>query len=297
MRFSWVGCKRAIARAAIVTAWALPAAADQGLLFAGVRDGTWGLWHRNGIGELTEIHAGETRGPVARAGWLAYADPAGAIHLGPTDGTEPSIVTDLPQPCGQPTLAPDGATLVVACFRFANRQDDGALYTVSLPDRSVTLLFDGAGLQKSPAFSPDGQRLAFVSGFRLNAERVIEHIWIIDADGQNARPIADISDVNIDVDWSGTNTVIFASDQGGDGIRLWQTDVESGQTQALTNGPADMETSVSGTGQVAFVGVDGDAFRLMTQPIGSPDQRKAIVVTADDGFSAAHDPFWTDEYE
>lgn len=273
-----------------------PASAEQGILFSGYRAEGWGLWFKPETAPARLIREGEVRGAVARAGWLAFSDPAGTIFVGSTAEGEPSAVVDLPEPCGQPSLAPDGSALVVACFRFADRQDDGALYLVGLPDRVVTPLFDGPGLQKSPVFSPDGRHIAFVSGFRLNAERVIEHLWLINSDGTDARALADESDVNIDVDWLDAETVVFASDRGGDGVRIWQAAIGDEPMTALTAGPSDMETAAAADGRIAFVGLSGDAFRLMVRDPASAGMSQIVAVTDADGFTAAHDPSWTEEY-
>lgn len=241
---------------------------------------------------------GETRGADARNGLLAFADPGGDIYV--QDITLTTIasdpIADLPGPCAQPSLAPDTKTLVVACFRFANRQDDGAFYRVDLTDRSVALLYDGPGLQKSPIFSPDGSQIAFVSGFRLSAERVIEHVWVMQADGSEARPVADSSDINIDPSWLDETTLVFSSDMETREQKLWRADLTSGATVPLTSGPSDMEVAAHPDGRLAYLGRTEDRFALMMSVMQDGRAPEVIAVTADDGFQAAHDPIWTREF-
>ncbi len=154
-----------------------PSSSDQ-LVFAGFDGSTWVLW-RWQDNELIRLVGQQdaTSSSVARDGRIAFADAAGAIRIIDREG-KLSEVANIPTPCNHPTWSPDGKRLAFACFRFSNRQDDGALWVADFESGGVSQLYDGPGLQKSPAWSPDGHRLAFVSGYRLTPSRVVETIWV-----------------------------------------------------------------------------------------------------------------------
>ncbi|WP_299968748.1 hypothetical protein [uncultured Roseobacter sp.] len=273
----------------------LMAQAEDAVMFSAFDGSNWALYSVV-PGETPVLQlAGETRGADVRAGRIIFADPAGRVHLQQIGAGAATVVPGLPLPCAQPTLSPDGASAVVACFRFANRQDDGAFFHIDLEDLSVSPLYDGPGLQKSPIYSPDGSQIAFVSGFRLSAERVIEHIWVMAADGSGARPIADGSDENIDPTWINDSTLVYSSDAESQAVRLWQHDLQEDTARPITNGPADMEGAAHPDGKVAYIGQTVDGFSLFLTDPANPTLPKRIAVTETDGLIAAHDPVWTKE--
>ena len=209
---------------------------------------------------------------------------------GSDDGGDVRQVAGLSAPCDHPNWHPDGASLVVACFRFANRQDDGALWLAE-PDIGVAqILYDGPGLQKSPAWSPDGRHVAFVSGFRLSATRVVEHIWMIDADGTGAEPLEDGSDVTIDPAWLDDNRLVFSSDRGGD-VSLWQRDLDTGDRRQLTSGRhADTAAAPAPNGDaVVFVSTREGREGLWSLSLDD----LTITPLATPGLEAAREPTWT----
>lgn len=271
-----------------------PVSADPSVIFAGHDASGWGLWQVTPGEQATKLRSGELRGAVTAAGVLAWADPAGKIWTAPMDdATAPAqMIQGLPHPCGQPSLSTDGRWLAVACFRFSMRQDDGGLWRIDLTTGTPEAIYDEPGLQKSPVFSPDGRRIAFVTGFRLSADRVIEHVWIADADGSNAKSVAEKSDVNIDPSWDGNDALILRSDQGGQ-PGLWRADLSSGAMIPLQVNVRDAaEIAVSGQGEVAFTGYrDGRVGLWLTTTTGGAPQ--ALAVTQNDGLDAAHDPYWT----
>lgn len=228
----------------------------------------------------------ETRGPVKVGETKVYSDPSGRIWV-QRGGDAPEELPNLPRPCDQPTLSPDQSTVVFACFKFSNRRDDGAIYRVALSDMKLEMIYDGPGLQKSPVFSPDGSQVAFVSGFRISADRVIEHIWIMGADGSDPKAVDDRSDVNIDPAWVDETTLVYSSDQEGLGaVNVWSRSVMGGPTEQLTTGEADLASSVSPDGRIAFIGiVDGREMLVVREANGT--QRPIEL-----GMEAVRDPSW-----
>ncbi|WP_433264578.1 prolyl oligopeptidase family serine peptidase [Actinosynnema sp. CS-041913] len=115
----------------------------------------------------------------------------GQVWLLPVDGGEPEQATDLPLGAGVPVWSPDGGRIAFAALVDGN--PDGApvattrrlhkldglgrlggtgsqLFVLDLADRSVTRVTSGPAFAGSPAWSPDGTRLAFADALSLAAD-------------------------------------------------------------------------------------------------------------------------------
>ena len=73
-------------------------------------------------------------------------------------------------------VSPDGATILFDLL--------GDLYTVGRAGGDATRLTSGPALDLQPVFSPDGERILFVSDRSGN-----ENLWVADADGSDLRPL------------------------------------------------------------------------------------------------------------
>jgi Tol biopolymer transport system component len=80
----------------------------------------------------------------------------------------------------EPDWSPDGGRLVFV------GSDYETLHVLDLATGETTLLVRLGGLIKDPAWSPDGESIAF--------RVVYGEIWIVDADGSNARQLTDYAD-------------------------------------------------------------------------------------------------------
>ena len=75
-------------------------------------------------------------------------------------------------------VSPDGQTILFDLL--------GDLYTVPRGGGDATRLTNGPALDLQPVFSPDGDRILFVSDRSGN-----ENLWVVDADGSNPRPVTE----------------------------------------------------------------------------------------------------------
>ena len=72
----------------------------------------------------------------------------------------------------------------------------------------------------SPAWSPDGKRIAFTSilepgEIKNGKPKGKQDIWVIDADGNNRKRLTDGGSVNLTPHWASDNRIYFVSDRSG----------------------------------------------------------------------------------
>lgn len=157
-----------------------------------------------------------------------------------------------------PTPSPDGRRIA---FVVANYTEwTGDIFMVNRDGSGLRQLTFAPELDDSPAWSPDGQQLAFRS-YRGGYEG---EIWIMNADGTGTMnltptPLPAIID-NRRPDWSPDGqTIVYASNLGGD-FGIWVMDAVGGGKRQLTNTPDfDTEPAWSPDGQrIAFRRSDGN---------------------------------------
>ena len=138
---------------------------------------------------------------------------------------------------------------------------------------------------ESPAFSPDGRRIAFISAASGSYE-----VWIADADGQNRRTLTSLGKGTISgLDWSPDgNRITFASNAGGD-LEVYSAGAGGGPATRLASHPAsDLYPHFSRDGRWVYFGSRrGGRSEIWKAPAeGGPPQR----VTRDGGLRASESP-------
>jgi Tol biopolymer transport system component/serine/threonine protein kinase len=189
---------------------------------------------------------------------------------------EPSIIRDvgLAYVGDSPTISADGKKLLYSTY-----VPSGELMSLPISPTSQEAtgdpkpLVQSSGFRKSLAsFSRDGRKIAYL---QFNAGQN-QQVWIMDADGANARQLTSGPEVNWSCSWLPDNdTIVFLSQKKG-GQELRTFSVSSGREKVLFKVPVRMGwPQVSPDGQqVAFNSATGETMNTWTIPItgGTPRQ-------------------------
>ncbi len=184
-----------------------------------------------------------------------------------------------------PSVAPDGRLAYItykggAPEIWGQRRKDG-------PHERIYPTTGGAGgMLSSPAWAPDGKRLAFVQGDR----RGNSDIMVLDLATNRARRLTDGTGINTEPCWNPTgNQLAFTSDrEGGPQVFLMQED-GSNLRRLTSEGLYNASPAWSPNGaMVAYVSRFEGKFDLFVYKLG---EGKAYQITT--GVSTSESPAWS----
>jgi Tol biopolymer transport system component len=148
-------------------------------------------------------------------------------------GTEPERLVDLAFGTGRHlALSPDGKHLA-----YSNLQMSSNLLSVAAEGGEPRPVTVEAGRNARPIFSPDGSKIAF-ERWRPGSN---PDIWVMDADGSNARQLTSHPAVDTVANWTpdGT-TLVFRSDRAGKAA-LWSYDLRTGKEAEVQKVEQDLD--------------------------------------------------------
>ncbi len=188
--------------------------------------------------------------PAGNLAWPLNMDPAWSpggdriVFSAPSSlwicGVAESLLTSLNLDGREPAWSPNGASIAYS---------DWATGLRTVPAAGGSAIQLTSGPDRSPAWSRDGQWIAFGSGRDGRSD-----LWIVSAQGGEPRRITDDVAADGDPSWSPDGELIaFSSDRSGN-LDLWVVRVSSGALSQVTTDPAgDVEPSWSPDGtRIAF---------------------------------------------
>lgn len=183
-----------------------------------------------------------------------------------------------------PSIAPDGRIAFVTykggpAEIWGQRKKDGPFERLYPQGKQE-------GLCSSPAWSPDGKRLAFVLGDR----RGNSDVMVLDMETGRVRRLTDNSGISTEPCWNPSGTQIaFTSDrEGGPQVFLMQDD-GSNLRRLTTEGAYNASPAWSPTGEyLAYVSRFEGKFDLFVYKMG---EGKAYQITT--GVSSSESPAWS----
>jgi Tol biopolymer transport system component len=198
-------------------------------------------------------------------------------------------LTDLPGEERQAQLAPDGSAFVFVSDASGNPD----IYLQRVGGRKmINLTPDSPAADTAPAFSPDGERLAFCS------ERGGGGIFVMGSTGESVKRLTDFG---YDPSWSPDGKqIVFSSGDGQNPwsravlARLWIVPSSGGELRPLTKqGDAVQPRWSPGGRRIAFWGLnDGSGQRdIWTIPAVAAGEPVPVAVTNDPAMD--WDPVWS----
>jgi dipeptidyl aminopeptidase/acylaminoacyl peptidase len=183
----------------------------------------------------------ESAGPVSTSLWIVGTDGSDRRRL-----TEEGLDND-------PAWSPEGEQIVFSeedpSVQYASR-----LATVPVEGGEPRPLLPGAGARDiAPAWSPDGRRIAFV---RTGVEAAFEDasIWVLDADGSNAREIVPLPSAH-SIDWLPDGKTLLVSSFAQEDGKIAVVNIDNGGVREAI-GHASL-AAVSGGDAIYFLTKDG----------------------------------------
>ena len=111
---------------------------------------------------------------------------------------------------------------------------DDEIYVMDVNGKNLRNLTNHPGRDKLPAWSPDGQEIAFSS--RRGGDY---DIYVMDVDGKNVRQLTEHPDKDLSPAWSPDGQEIVFSSRRGGNYDIYVINADGTNLRQFTNHPAD----------------------------------------------------------
>lgn len=225
--------------------------------------------------------------------------PEPTEELEPTE-TPTNTITPTPTltPTPEPTAIGGGSQIAFA----SNRSGQPQIWLATIGNREPVQLTDISGGACQPTWSPDGERLVFISPCRNNVEGYPgSSLFIINADGSNLSPLPSSPAGDYDPDWSPDGSkLVFTSLRDSNRAQIFTLDFGTTVATNLSNSFSTdfnptwspdgefiaINTTRSGFTQIWYMGANGDPIDIFSRsdkfknidPVWSPDGSLILFV-------------------
>ena len=176
--------------------------------------------------DILQYFTGRTGSFLTKLAFVSDRDGAKEIWTMDTDGRDQQRLTRDKALSLHPTWAPDGSALVYQSYAAGQPK----LMKIPSGGASRVAIQTGLGLNASPAYSPDGLRIAFVGSNKKGQTA----IFLIDSNGGSPHQLTPFRGVEAAPCWSPTGREIaFVSNRSGS-PQIYVMDAEGANVRRLT---------------------------------------------------------------
>lgn len=189
--------------------------------------------------------------------------------------TDTPMPTPMPAPSVTPTPMPHPGWSQGRIVFVTDRDRDNEIYVMKADGSEQTRLTNSPGDDWSPAWSPDGQRIAFTST-RSARTAGVHNIFIMDADGHNVQQLTYNQAWDEYPAWSPDGQQIAFTSTADNNAEIFAVSVEGGNYRRLTNNAADdAEPSWSPNGrQILFVSRRTGSWQIFVMDVSGNNQMR-----------------------
>lgn len=223
---------------------------------------------------------------------LAFVRKDGELHslvVSDSDGQNSQIALRSKQPIISLAWSPDGTQLAYVSFEERGGINKPVVYVHTLATGRRYIAANERGSNSSPAWAPDGKRLAVVLTRDGNSQ-----IYLANADGSGLKRLTRSSDIDTEPTFTPDGKFVYFTSNRGGSAQIYRVPTEGGEAQRITfSGPFNARPQISPDGKtMAFITRRDKQFRVGVIDLSSMQETLVSEGPKDDSPSFAPNSKW-----